>query len=137
MMTHNNETPLQQVLNARGLRFFGVDWSTRGNRITGVWSPMTGEEYEFAETVEYGSQNWVTKLNTQLEKHGYRAVTVPQIPRQAAISLMPAHMDHKKMYDKLTQIADEGYSVALDNELLDDYGMLKPEIRAMDPWERG
>lgn len=136
-MITNNETPLQQVLNARGLRFFGVDWSTRGNRITGVWSPMTGEEYEFTEAVEYASQNWVTKLNNQLEQHGYRAVTVPQIPRQAAISLMPSYMDAKEMYAKLTRIADEGYSYALMDNLLDDYGMLAPEIRAIDPWERG
>ena len=121
-MTHNNETPLQQTLNARGLRFFGVDWAPRGNRITGVWSPMTGEEYKFTETVEYGSQNWVTKLNAQLEQHGYRAVTEPQIPRQAAISLMPAHMDHKEMYDKLTELADEGYSVALELVVLHPLG---------------
>lgn len=128
-------SPLQQVIDARGLRLMGIIWATRGERITGVWDPTTGEEHTFDRSVEFGAQAWKAALDRQLATLGYAAAKAPVFAGQAAMSVRPAHVDQRATYDALTRLYDAGYTYAFD-DILDDYGMLSPEVRARDPWAK-
>lgn len=128
-------SPLQQVIEARGLRLMGIIWATRGERITGIWDPTTGEEHTFDRSVEFGAQAWKAALDRQLAPLGYAAAKPPVFVGQAAMSVQPAYIDYREVYDALTRLYDAGFEYAFD-DILDDYGMLSPEVRARDPWDK-